>query len=78
MPFLEDSFFWPQVHNRLIVALSKELGAKLRPKYYAAIETRTYLDDEEGSIFVGIPDAIVFNVGSTRLEHYPDFYSALR
>ena len=60
-PFLEDSFFWPQVHSRLIVALSNELGAKLRPKYYAAIETRTYLDDEEGSIFVGILDAIVFN-----------------
>ena len=60
-PFLEDPLFWPQVHSRLIVALSNELGAKLRPKYYAAIETRTYLDDEEGSIFVGIPDAIVFN-----------------
>ena len=64
-PFLEDPFFWPQVHSRLIVALSNELGAKLRPKYYAAIETRTYLDDEEGSIFVGIPDAIVFNAAKT-------------
>jgi hypothetical protein len=49
-PFLEDSFFWPQVHNRLIVALSNELGAKLRPKYYAAIETRTYLDNEDPTI----------------------------
>jgi Protein of unknown function (DUF4058) len=49
-PFLEDSFFWPQVHSRLIVALSNELGAKLRPKYYAAIETRIYLDDEDPTI----------------------------
>ena len=65
-PFLEDPFFWHQVHSRLIVALSNELGAKLRPKYYAAIETRTYLDDEEGSIFVGIPDAIVFNSVTTQ------------
>ncbi len=64
-PFLEDPFFWHQVHSRLIVALSNELGAKLRPKYYAAIETRTYLDDDEGSIFVGIPDAIVFNAAKT-------------
>ena len=66
-PFLEDPFFWHQVHSRLIVALSNELGAKLRPKYYAAIETRTYLDDEEGSIFVGIPDAIVFNTAKTEV-----------
>lgn len=66
-PFLEDSFFWPQVHSRLIVALSNELGAQLRPKYYAAIETRTYLDDEEGSIFVGVPDAIVFNTAKTKV-----------
>jgi len=65
-PFLENPFFWHQVHSRLIVALSNELGAKLRPKYYAAIETRTYLDDEEGSIFVGIPDAIVFNSVTTQ------------
>jgi hypothetical protein len=49
-PFLEDAFFWPQVHNRLIVALSNELGAKLRPKYYAAIETRIYLDNEDTTI----------------------------
>ena len=59
--------FWHQVHNRLIIALSNELGAKLRPKYYAAIKTRTYLDDEEGSIFVGIPDAIVFNAAKMEI-----------
>jgi hypothetical protein len=63
-PFLENPFFWHQVHSRLIVALANELGAKLRPKYYAAIETRTYVEDEEGSIFVGIPDAIVFKSAS--------------
>jgi hypothetical protein len=63
-PFLENPFFWHQVHSRLIVALANDLGAKLRPKYYAAIETRTYVEDEEGSIFVGIPDAIVFKSAS--------------
>jgi Protein of unknown function (DUF4058) len=43
------------------VALANDLGKRLRPKYYAAIETRTYLEDDAESIFVGIPDAIVFS-----------------
>ncbi len=60
-PYLEAPFFWHQVHSRLIVALSNDLGRRLRPKYYAAIETRTYLEDGPESIFVGIPDAIVFS-----------------
>jgi hypothetical protein len=37
-PYLEDPFFWHQVHSQLIVALSHDLGGRLRPKYYAAIE----------------------------------------
>jgi Protein of unknown function (DUF4058) len=60
-PYLEDPFFWHQVHSQLIVALSHDLGGKLRPKYYAAIETRTYLEDGDDSVFIGIPDAIVFS-----------------
>ena len=59
-PYLEASFIWKEVHNRLIVALANNLGARLRPKYYAAIETRTYLDDESDGVLVDIPDAIVF------------------
>jgi hypothetical protein len=59
-PFLENPFFWHQVHSRLIVAVSNDLGLRLRPKYYAAIETRTYLDSGDGNIFVGIPDGVVF------------------
>jgi hypothetical protein len=65
-PYLEDPFLWREVHNRLIVALANDLGARLRPKYYAAIETRTYLEDESDGVLVGIPDAIVF--GSTASE----------
>jgi Protein of unknown function (DUF4058) len=60
-PYLENPFFWHQVHSRLIVALANDLGKRLRPKYYAAIETRTYLEDGAESVFVGIPDAIVFS-----------------
>jgi Protein of unknown function (DUF4058) len=60
-PYLEDPFFWHQVHSRLIVALANDLGRRLRPKYYAAIETRTSLEDGAESIFAGIPDVIVFS-----------------
>lgn len=59
-PYLENGSLWREVHNRMIVAIANDLGTKLRPKYYAAIETRTYLDDESEGVLVGIPDAIVF------------------
>lgn len=65
-PYLENPFFWREAHNRMIVALANDLGARLRPKYYAAIETRTYLEDESDGVLVGIPDAIVF--ASTSLD----------
>lgn len=65
-PYLEDAVFWREVHNRLIVAIANELGSKLRPKYYAAIETRTYLEDESDGILVGIPDAVVFAASPSR------------
>ncbi len=59
-PYLEASFLWPEVHSRLIVALANHLGHRLRPKYYAAIETRTYLEDDSDGVLVSIPDAVVF------------------
>jgi hypothetical protein len=59
-PYLEDPFIWHEVHNRLIVALANQLGSQLRPHYYAAIETRTYLDDDAEGVLVGIPDAVLF------------------
>lgn len=57
-PYLEAPFLWREVHSRLIVALANDLGSRLRPKYYAAIETRTYLEDESEGVLVGVPDAI--------------------
>jgi Protein of unknown function (DUF4058) len=63
-PFLEDPFFWHQVHSRLIVALSNELGAKLRPKYYAAIETRIYLDGEDSTIEIKARHIEIRQVGT--------------
>jgi hypothetical protein len=60
-PYLEAAFLWREVHSRLIVALANDLGSRLRPKYYAAIETRTYLDDDSEGVLVGVPDAVVFS-----------------
>lgn len=58
-PYLENPEIWPEVHSRLIVAISDSLAPSLHPKYYAAIEKRTYLDTPEDSILVGIPDVSV-------------------
>jgi hypothetical protein len=58
-PYLELPARWHEFHNRLIVALSDALTPHLQPKYYVAVETRTYLDDDNPELFVVIPDAIV-------------------
>jgi hypothetical protein len=58
-PYLENPGLWPEVHSRLIVAISDSLAPFLHPKYYAAIETRTYLDTPEDSISIGIADVSV-------------------
>lgn len=65
-PYLEAAFLWREVHSRLIVALANDLGSRLRPKYYAAIETRTYLEDESEGVLVGVPDAVVFAGAQSR------------
>lgn len=58
-PYLENPELWPEVHSRLIVAIADAIAPSLHPKYYAAIEKRTYLDISEDSILVGIPDVSV-------------------
>ena len=58
-PYLQSPGIWPEVHNRLIVAISIALAPSLHPKYYAAIEKRNYLATPEDSIVIGIPDVSV-------------------
>jgi hypothetical protein len=60
-PYLELPALWHEFHNRLIVALSDALTPDLQPKYYIAVETRTYLDDDNPQLLVGIPDALVLS-----------------
>ncbi|AFY32715.1 DUF4058 family protein [Calothrix sp. PCC 7507] len=64
-PYLELPALWHEFHNRLIVALSDAITPNLQPSYYVAVETRTYLDDDNPELLVGIPDAIVLTSAKT-------------
>lgn len=57
-PYLEHPDLWPEVHNRLIVAIADFLGPQLRPKYRAAIEQRVYRD-ADAALLIGRPDVSV-------------------
>lgn len=58
-PYLENPQLWPDLHSRLIVALAIAIESNLSLNYRVAIEKRTYLNDGEESIEVGIPDVSV-------------------
>ncbi len=58
-PYLEHPTFWSEFHSRLIVEMSNALLPSLRPKYYVGVETRTYTDESDEELLVGIPDALI-------------------
>lgn len=61
-PYLQQPNYWPECHNRLIVAIADALVPSLRPKYEVAIEKRIYeveSIDAESGLLVGIPDVAV-------------------
>ena len=64
-PYLEQPTFWSSFHQRLLVAIADAIGPQLRPTYYAEVETRTYLDDEDEELLVGIPDTLVMRSSRT-------------
>ncbi len=45
-PYLENPEVWPNAHARLIADIQETLNARIRPKYFAWIESRIYLSDE--------------------------------
>jgi hypothetical protein len=61
-PYLEHPLLWPDVHNGLIAELRNTLAPQLHPRYYVALEERTYLVEPAGLAFVRRPDVTV--VGS--------------
>jgi hypothetical protein len=58
-PYLEQPAFWSSFHSRVIVAIASAIEAMLDPQYYVEVETRTYYSDDDNSVLIGIPDAIV-------------------
>ena len=61
-PYLEQPELWPDVHNGLIVELRNALAPQLRPRYYVALEERTYRAEPAGLTFVSRHDVTI--VGS--------------
>ena len=58
-PYLEHPGLWPDVHQRLIVAIANAMAPVLRPHYRVAIEQRVYIANLEGLFFLGRPDVSV-------------------
>lgn len=56
-PYLEHPALWPDVHNSLILALRDDLAPALRPRYYVAVEERTYVVEADELLLVGRSDA---------------------
>lgn len=59
-PYLEAPTLWPDVHYRLISAMSESLLPQLRPAYFAQIEERVYVTEEyEDRQCLIVPDVSV-------------------
>lgn len=61
--WLEHPSLWPDVHNSLIVAIRDELGLRLAPHYYVALERRAYQSKPDDVYFVGRPDLAFLPIG---------------
>ncbi len=61
-PWLENPALWHSVHQSLIVALRDELAPRLRPRYFVALETHTYIafipDEPPAETY---PDVMIVN-----------------
>ena len=64
-PYLERPNLWHGLHNRLIAAIADELGPLLRPRYFVAVEERSYLADPLAIGFSAVPDVGVLGPYST-------------
>jgi Protein of unknown function (DUF4058) len=65
-PYLEQPTFWSSFHFRLIGAMASAIAPRILPKYYIEVETRTYAEDADPELLVGIPDAVVFAASENR------------
>jgi hypothetical protein len=58
-PYLEHPALWPDVHNRILAALADTLAPDVAPRYYVALERRTYVLKPDDLVFIGRPDVAV-------------------
>ena len=70
-PYLEQPALWPDVHNGLIAELRNTLVPQLRPRYYVALEERTYLAAPTGLTFVSRPDVTAAGASTSAATQAP-------
>lgn len=59
-PWLEHPGLWPDLHERLVIAIADDLGPRLRPHYYVAVGIHSYVITlPPGSSPVRYPDVTV-------------------
>ena len=46
-PYLEEPGLWPDVHHQLISVARERLNEQIAPKYFARLEERVYIADED-------------------------------
>src|ERR1700694_2259307 len=58
-PYLEHPALGPDVHNRVLAALADTLAPEVAPRYYVALERRTYAIKPDDLVLIGRPDIAV-------------------
>ncbi len=58
-PYLERRDIWPDFHHRLITAIADTLSPQVEPRYYVAVEQRTYIMPVEDGEQIIRPDVAV-------------------
>jgi hypothetical protein len=71
-PYLEQPALWQDLHNSLIVALRDDLAPRLRPRYYVAIEERTYTVEPGDLLLAGRADVAVVGLARDTITPSPE------
>lgn len=62
-PYLEAPGLWPDLHHRLIAAISDALAPQVAPTYFVRVEQRAYILQLDDFQLVGRPDLAIIGVG---------------
>jgi hypothetical protein len=72
-PYLEDPIEWPDVHVRLLVAMSRQLTAQVAPDFFVRVEQRvSVLEPDAPERRVIIPDIYLAQSRSVSSETVPE------